>query len=65
MTLPLFLPFSVAISGDTYQRCVEYDYTYAIRPPTLVDCCWHFLSVVDTVDLLVMHVKRRVVFYPN
>ena len=28
MTTPLFLPFSVAISGDTYQRCVEYDYTY-------------------------------------
>ena len=49
MTTPLFLSFSVAILGDTY------------RPPTLVDCCWHFLSVVDTVDFLVMHAKQRVV----
>ena len=34
---------------------------YAVQPPTLVDSCWHFLSVVDTVDLLVVHTKRRVV----
>ena len=31
------------------------------RLPTWVDCCWHFLSVKYTVDLLVVHMKRQVV----